>query len=186
MRVFLAIDIPFDIKNQIFRIEERIRVYSKFMRLTHVENMHITVKFLGEQNSFFIEKIKAIISDIVLHRPQFKICLNKSGLFGGIRNPRILWLGEENRDFLELSEVVHEKLNMFMPKNNRPLCHVTIGRIKSMQPKEAIEVLDICNDFVRRSSLCFHVSDVYLYKSNLLRSGAEYKKIEKFQLKENV
>ena len=186
MRVFLAIDIPFNIKKQIVKIEEKLKVYSKIMRLMPVENMHITVKFLGEQNDFSVGKIKEIVKDVCLHRQQFKICLNKSGLFGGIRNPKILWLGAQNEYFSKLSEIVHKKLNIFRMENNKPVCHITIGRIKSMQPKEAVEVLNICDDFVKRSSLCFHISDIYLYESNLLRSGAKYKKMEKFKLKESV
>ncbi len=186
MRIFLAVDIPNNIKNRILELEDKLKVYSKYMRLTKMNNMHITVKFLGEQNDFAVDKIIEITKNICSNTQQFNICLEKSGIFGGIKNPRILWLGQNNENFTLLSLLIHKELEVFRFEDKKPVCHLTIGRIKSMNPKNAVEVLDICSQFVKNNNMRFDVYGINLYKSTLLKSGAVYEKIKEFKFKERM
>ena len=186
MRIFLAIDLPSDIKSKIEKLEDNLKGYTKRMRLTPTKNLHITVKFLGEQPDYAISKIKDISRNVLSSIEPFEICLNKSGIFGGIRNPRILWLGDENRAFVDMVNVINGELNIFRQERNKPVCHLTVGRIKGMNPKDAVEILNICREFNDKNLLCFRVFNVYLYKSVLLRSGAIYEKIDTFKMKEIV
>ncbi len=186
MRIFLAIDLPLNIKNDIQGLEDKLKGYSRRMRLTPVKNLHITVKFLGEQPDYALNKIRDIATDVFSSIKPFEICLKKTGMFGGIRNPKILWLGEENSDFIDMVNRVNSELNIFRQEKNKPVCHLTIGRIKGMNANDAIDILNICREFNRKKPLCFKVFNVYLYKSVLLRSGAIYEKIDTFKMKEIV
>ncbi len=186
MRVFLAIEIPEHIREKIMELENALKVYSKYMKLTNYNNLHFTVKFLGEQNDFSLNKIKSAAKDIVSGRESFKICIKKSGIFGSLKNPRILWLGENNRRFVDLALSLNDKLSAFMAEQNRPVCHLTVGRIKRIPYEDILDVLRTCRGFLDENDLCFDVSNVYLYKSTLARSGAVYDKIEKFDMKGTV
>jgi 2'-5' RNA ligase len=183
MRIFLAIDLPDTIKKDVIELENMLLPYSKYVRLTPYENLHLTVKFLGEQNDMAQKEIVSIVKELVAQKRTFKICLSKSGIFGGIKNPRIVWIGEDNAEFEGLAYDVNQSLNKFRYENKKPVCHLSVGRVKNMRPNDALAVMSICRDFVEKYSLCFNVHSVYLYKSRLLKSGAVYDKIEKFNLK---
>ncbi|MEM4757742.1 MAG: RNA 2',3'-cyclic phosphodiesterase, partial [Nanopusillaceae archaeon] len=69
MRVFIAIDLPEEIKNKIVSYYKEIRgVYGKFVEK---ENLHITLKFLGELQPNIVEKIKKELENIKF--PKFNI-----------------------------------------------------------------------------------------------------------------
>ncbi len=185
MRVFLAIELPDYIKNEIANLYESLKPYSQYMRITPINNLHFTVKFLGAQNTFSLEKIKNMTKIETGKLRSFEISLSKSGIFGGLKNPKILWLGQDNKSFVAVSQRINEVLNIFRHEDKKPVCHLTIGRFKRIPIGNITEVLNICKDFVDKNNLRFCASSVYLYKSNLLRSGAIYEKIEKFNMKGN-
>ncbi len=182
MRIFLAIDLPAGIKQAFEPIKDKLSVYSNSIRITPNENMHITVKFLGDQNLFAVDRVRNIAKYIFRNVKPFNICLNEFGLFGGIKNPRILWVGENNSDFVKLASTVNDELELFYKDRKKPICHLTIGRIKGLKPKEAVAALDTLKTFLNENKLCFSVAELFLYKSELQRSGAVYEKIEKFKL----
>ncbi len=186
MRIFLAIDLPDSVKNRIMELEKKLTLYSKFIRLSKSDNLHFTVKFLGEQNDFSVSSIKEKVKKTINDIEAFEININKSGIFGSLKYPKILWLGENNVNFINFSQTVNYALDVFRHEEKSPVCHLTIGRIKNMPVKDVITALNICKSFVDKNNLRFSVDSVYLYESKLLRSGAVYKKIGKFHMKERV
>ncbi len=184
MRVFLAIEVPKHIKSAIENLNKKLKHYSEYMRLTDIKNLHFTVKFLGEQNAITLNKIKEISTQTIKQFEPFEINIKKSGVFGGLKNPKILWLGEDNEHFTEMSSAINSTLNIFRHEEKKIVCHLTIGRIKRIAPEDMVDILRICKEFTEKNDLRFRVGSVYLYKSNLLKSGAVYEKIEKFNLKE--
>ncbi len=183
MRLFLAIDLPGDLKRKIVRFQDSLSSYRRFIRFSPFENLHITIKFLGEQPEFAMDRIVEISKAISGTSEPFKIDLNRSGVFGGIENARILWLGEDNGNYVSLAERFNRELDVFRREEHKPVCHLTIGRIRGLPKKDAIEILRLCRRFVSDNELDFEVREVALYKSTLLKSGAVYEKIERFKMK---
>ncbi len=183
MRVFLAIELPNQIRDNIKKLIYKMEPYSKYIKLTPIKNLHFTLKFLGEQNDLSIEKIKEKAKNEIEKIEAFEIEIDKSGIFGNIKNPKILWLGQDNADFVLSATKINRALDMFRFEPKTPVCHLTIGRIKSISVSDMTEVLGICKDFVNKNNLRFCASRVYLYKSILSRNGAIYEKIENFKMK---
>ena len=69
MRLFLAIDIPENLKEEVAKFQEQFKI--KGIKLVEKENLHITVKFLGEVDE---EKLKEIL-DLDLSIQPIKIKL---------------------------------------------------------------------------------------------------------------
>ncbi len=183
MRIFLAIDLPDSIKSKISNLLRELSRYSHSIRLTPINNLHLTLKFLGEQNEFAVEHISRIAKETAMSRSGFRIDLNRSGFFGPLYNPKILWLGGENKEFVSMAEELNKSLEAFRPEEHKPVCHLTIGRIKGLEKAEALEVLRTCREFVKNSDLSFVATRIHLYKSTLYRSGAVYEKLKTFSMR---
>ncbi len=179
----MAFDLPIDVKSKIVELEDVIRKKTKRIRLTGEDNLHITIKFMGEQPFAAVNRITEILGEESKKYESFTINLSKAGVFKDLMNPRVLWLGEDNGSYNRISNGLEEKLGIFRPSDNEPFCHLTIGRIKWIEREELVSVLRICNDFVKKEDLTFKVMDFYLYESRLSKGGAVYKKIEKFSLR---
>ncbi len=183
MRVFLAIELPNQIKNSLKELMYKMEPYSKYIKLTPTNNLHFTLKFLGEQNDLSIERIKETAKKEIEQIEAFNINIDKSGIFGSIKNPKIVWLGQDNANFVSSATRINSALEMFRFEPKPPVCHLTIGRIKRISAGDITEVIKICKDFVSKNNLRFCASRVYLYKSILSRNGAIYEKIENFKMK---
>ncbi|WP_022670900.1 RNA 2',3'-cyclic phosphodiesterase [Hippea alviniae] len=184
MRVFVAFDIPENIKEKILELEKEIARITKRIRLTAKPNMHITVKFLGEQPSQSVNRIVEILKGNSEKFDRFRISLNKAGVFKSLENPSVLWLGEFNSIFESISNTINKELEIFRKADNKPFCHLTIGRMKGISKEEIIEALRVSSDFAKSNDLSFEVEGFYLYESKLYKKGAEYNKLEKFMFKE--
>ncbi len=183
MRVFVAFDIPDSVKSKVLELERLIGEKSKRIRLVGRDNMHITLKFLGEQPYQAVNRIVELAREVAEQHSHFNINLNRAGVFKDLVNPRVLWLGEENGEYVKISSDLNEKLDIFRPSDDTPFCHLTIGRMKWIERGEVLSVLRLCRDFLNRERVDFRVDSFYLYESILSPKGAMYKKIEKFSLR---
>ncbi|WP_025270610.1 RNA 2',3'-cyclic phosphodiesterase [Hippea sp. KM1] len=183
MRLFIAFDIPDDIKEEIWHLEGSLKTRSRGIRITPKENMHITVKFMGEQPDFAIARIKELMEGFSERQIPFDIHLNKAGVFKSLRNPTVLWLGQRNEAFEDFSETVNDMLDVFRRADNKPFCHLTVGRMRGVKADEAVELIKICDEFLTKRQPRFRVGSVSLYESKLYRKGAVYNKIAEFNLK---
>ncbi len=183
MRVFVAFDIPDITKSKILDLGQLIRKRTKKVRLVPEDNLHITIKFLGEQPFTAVNRIVEILGEESERHAPFRVTLDKVGVFKDFVNPRVLWLGEENSDYINMSFSINEKLDIFRPSDNEPFCHLTIGRMKWIEKDELLDVLKIARAFLAENTLSFDVSSFYLYESKLNPKGAVYKRIEKFDLR---
>ncbi len=183
MRVFVAFDLPDSVKSKILKLESMIKKKSKRIRLVGSDNMHITLKFLGEQPYQAVNRIIELAGEVARVHSPFEINLNRAGVFKDLVNPRVLWLGEENGEYVNITNDINEKLDIFRLSDNSPFCHLTIGRMKWIEKGEVLDVLRLCRDFLNREKIGFSVNSFYLYESILSPKGAVYKKIEKFSLR---
>ncbi|AEA33224.1 RNA 2',3'-cyclic phosphodiesterase [Hippea maritima] len=183
MRLFIAFDIPDAIKEVVWELEKGLSKLTDRVRFTPKENMHLTVKFMGEQPDFALIKIKELLSSEVNKHACFKIRFDKAGVFKDIQHPNVLWLGEENPEFERIAATLNKELEIFRRPDNKPFCHLTIGRVKYIKADDLLEAIKFCRDFLKNNELSFMVDTLYLYESKLFKSGAVYRKIEKFHLK---
>jgi len=175
MRVFIAIDLPDSIKDRIYQEIKNIKgVRGKFVEK---ENLHITLKFLGELQPNLVEKIKKELEIIKFQK--FEIEVYGFGNF----NNRVLWFGIK-RGYEKIMELKNEIDNIlkkfnFMPDNEfHP--HITILRIKEILSKEdyyhtleKLKNVEIGKFLVESFSL----------KQSILRSeGPLYLDIKRYQL----
>jgi len=178
MRVFVAIDLPYHIKNSIASLIEELQFKNNSIKFTKIENLHITLKFLGELKSDNIIHIENFLNKIALKNKSFEIDLKDSGIFKSFKDARILWVGQNhNAEFEKITSCIDE---LFAKEHH--ICHITLARLKNIAPQNAKELLELTRFFIQNTYLHFRVEAFYLYESILKSSAPIYKQIKKFKL----
>ncbi len=171
-RTFIAIDIPENIKKEIVKIQKQIPSFNG--KLTEYENLHLTLKFLGEIDEKVIEEIRKKLRELKFTK--FNVQIDKLGFFRK-EHGAIVWLHLANCD--ELQKEIDKKLEGLFESEKRFMSHLTIARVKSVNVK---------NNFfseiekIKFIPLNFEVNEFVLKESILDRKGPSYKDIERYKL----
>jgi len=178
MRTFLAIEVPQHIRK---KVDSRIQEEKKKdlpIKWVAFENLHITLKFLGEIDEKKKDEITPVIVEISKQYAPFKVRLEGLGCFPGPRNPRVLWVGvTDGAETLgKVTNDLEERLSQFgFKKEKRFHAHLTIGRIK--KPCKIDDILE--NNITTET---FPVNAITLFKSTLKSDGPIYEELKKFTL----
>lgn len=129
MRCFISIDIPENIKEEIKKIQEQLPEFSG--KKIESENLHLTLKFLGEADEERIEEVKKRLIKVKLNR--FETEIDSIGVFSE-KAIRIIWLGLANCD--KLQKEIDTKLKDVFGPEKRFMSHLTIARVKKIKNKE--------------------------------------------------
>ena len=179
IRTFIAIELPEKIIYTIKKVQEEIKSYGLKIRWVRPENIHLTLKFLGDTKAADTENVARAVSESVTDYPPISLAVKGIGVFPGIKRPRVIWLGVSNQlDVLTtFQKTLDEKLEAIgFPKEKRPFRgHLTLGRIKSkIDPKTLNDAL---KEFTRFESEHFLADRIILYKSDLKPNGPVYTKL---------
>ncbi len=178
MRVFIALSLPQYIKQTIGDFLEHLKLKKYNAKFTNVENLHITVKFIGEFDAHNIDSLSEHLNHIAMQHKPFEVNLNKCGIFKNLENPRILWIGQdENVSF----ESIALSIDQLFAKEIHTL-HITIARMKNISQHQAKELLNLTNDFLSRNNLAFKVNEFSLFESILKSPSPIYRQIKNFSL----
>ena len=171
-RIFLAINLPDKIKK---RLSEFRKEWFDFpVKLTRIENLHITLFFIGYVNTEEILDICKLAKKAISGKSVFEIKLNKI-CFGPLnKKPRMIWaIGDINNNLSRLKNKLEGGYNkLFYP-------HITLARIKQKEWGELPSIPNIEKDI----SLSFLVDSVEVMESCLSRKGPEYNVLETILLK---
>ncbi len=184
MRVFVGININEDIKRKIIDLQKEISAIPSKISFTKVENIHITLKFLGkiseEECKNFIEKIEKVLSG----REKFYLHLKGFGGFPCISNPRVLWIGmQENNNLLEIQQDIESISDKFgIPSERNFKGHITIARNKNKIDIPALKQLEEkLRDFGWGD---IRVDEIDIIESRLKLTGPEYKVLKSITLED--
>jgi len=184
MRLFIAIEIPEEIKRGISAIQGQLRKSGADAAWTRPEGIHLTLKFLGEVAEAKVPDIKAAMTGAVQGVARFRLEIAGAGAFPNAKSPRVLWLGV--RGDLERLAPLHASVEGAMkklgfdPEDRAFSPHLTLARIKYLRPgfswQQAIEGIKD----VKLGGI--DVAAVSLMKSELRPSGAVYTEMGKIEL----
>lgn len=172
MRLFIAIDLPDDVKEYLRKLQTLLSEGK--MSLTR--DFHLTLKFLGSCDEGQRKKIKDQLREISF--APFEAELEHMGTFGG-RVPRVVWVGVKVAP--SLSRTVHEierrMETLGFLKEHPWTPHITLARIKFIpRPQEFLANLKA----MEVQPLRFPVSEFHLFESQLLPEGAKHVKLATF------
>jgi len=184
-RVFIAINLPGDIKKQLFSF------YDKWQDLpakwTAKDNLHITLEFLGDLTDVEIADACAVVKEIAKEHNPFSINLSKI-LYGPPKKnpPRMVWVeGEKLNELTNLKQNLQERLLekiRFRPDGVGFTPHITLARILEWEfRKFELEERPEINENI---DLMFTAESIEVMKSELKKSGPIYTVLESHNLGE--
>ena len=178
MRIFIAFDVPDDAKECMAKVQGKIGDDFAEIRWVKKEQMHLTLKFLGEAQPDIVNKIKDELRKIRFN--PFMVYLGSIGVFPSEDYIRVVWVGLEPEDkVIELQRGIDEKLKELFKKEKDFKAHITLGRVKYVGNKE-----EFVNKLkkIKVENKKFNVENFKLMKSTLTWQGPVYEVVEEFGL----
>ncbi len=178
MRLFIAINLPDRVKASLAKLIDEVRVHGDIMRWTRAENIHLTLKFLGEVSPTLAGDVEALLQDIVSCHPPFRMVIEGVGAFPNVNRPRIVWVGVRGDRVLEAIRMDLEDgfSELGFEREDRPFKpHLTIGRIRRGGERGGGRYP--LSERLERAAFAgadFTVTSVELMESFLKPAGAEY------------
>jgi RNA 2',3'-cyclic 3'-phosphodiesterase len=175
LRCFIAVGIPGPLKEAVAGAIEALKKCGADVRWVAAENVHLTLKFLGETGESMVVRISDALSERLSSYSPFCINISGVGCFPDIRRPRVIWVGiEESPALKKLAGEVESLLADFgYPADDRAFSpHLTIGRVRS--PKGIRGMMKDLEKLAAYSFGAMEIESVSLMKSELRPAGAEY------------
>lgn len=176
MRLFIAIELPDEVK----RLLDRLRSDIPGARWVPAEQLHLTLAFLGEVDE---ESMKRLTGELAgIQAPGFDLRFSGTGCFPDRRRPRVLWVGLQPEPLLSsLASLVRKAvLSCDIPQEERPFsAHVTLARLRFPAAREVGAFLDHPQQHeLPRVS----VREFILFQSSLTPKGAIHTPVKVFPL----
>lgn len=185
-RIFIAVDISDSVRQRAADLIERLRVTEARVSWVKPENMHITLKFLGEQSDEDMATICRAVMEAAADVPPFDFECYGAGAFPNCRRPRTLWLGvrEGSHSLQGLYHRIEENLFHHGYKKEKRAFHphLTIGRVRS-GGRAAEELGSLINKTQEFEAGTVHADETIVFGSHLHRSGARYEVLARAPLK---
>jgi 2'-5' RNA ligase len=176
MRCFIAVELPKEAKEKVALLQKAIKSRDFFdKKFTEEENLHLTIKFLGEIDEEKTGKTRQALRTIKFS--PFTASAEEFGVFSK-QAIRIVWLKISGAD--ELQKKVDEVLSGLFEKEKRFMGHLTIARPKKINQENKEPFLKLLSS-LKTEKLSFRVNSFALFKSEL-KKEEPYTKIEEFYL----
>jgi RNA 2',3'-cyclic 3'-phosphodiesterase len=180
VRTFIAVDFP---PNMLKKIAEIISFFKtltpeKDLKWVETDNLHLTIKFLGEIEENKTAQVKHTLSQALKDQNCFDIEINGLGMYPNKNKPRVIWLGITGANPLsEIYNVLNQELTSlgFTPERRAFSPHLTIARIRrNTDHKQAQGIGEILSKYKVETLGATTIEQVHLYQSVLTPSGPIY------------
>ena len=180
MRLFVALDFPDSVREEIRGLIARLRPHARGARWARPEGMHVTLKFVGQVEP---KRLDAIAAALALVRSNAPVDMRFRGLgfFPSDRRPRVLWCGiEASANLAPLAADIERAVEpLGIPSETRDFVpHLTLARFDS--PRAAGKLAEIAAQMQSIDLGSARESVFHLYESVTKPSGAEYSRLRSF------
>jgi RNA 2',3'-cyclic 3'-phosphodiesterase len=176
VRLFLAINLPGDVRLEVTAAAAAMRQREPALAWVPEPLLHLTLKFLDEQPDTRVPEIAAALAGVAGRHRELVMTLGGIGAFPNFRRARIVWMGVGQDPRLELLhhdvEVAFEALGFEVDARAfRP--HLTLARVKTELSEERLRALSrVAKQTDYRTE--FIVRSIDLVRSELASTGAVY------------
>jgi len=180
IRLFVALKIPENIKEQLLNICYDIIPDSSLYRWETKDKIHLTLKFIGEVEENLVQPISTEL-DFIKNYRSFDFNIFGFGFFFRDKRPKILWAGlQTDEAIFDLVGEINKRMETFNiePERRKFKSHLTLLRIKSKFDENFINKF---NNY-QFDNLNFKTNKIALVKSELSRTGAQYTEIKNYEL----
>lgn len=183
MRSFIAIELPETAKSALAELQQDLKKTGADIRWVKAENIHLTLKFLGNIEEEIIGRIVQVIKGACKKFESFDLEIKGIGVFPNVKSPRVIWVSVNgNITVAGIQREIEMGLSPlgFERENRKFSPHLTLGRFRSSQGKRPfMDKVELLKD---SSYGMIDVRSVSLMRSDLGPAGARYTKIAEISL----
>ena len=198
IRAFIAIELPDETHRQLAQVmrqmQERCRAAGgepayRAVRWVSIENMHLTLKFLGETSDSNLQALASMLKAEARRHAPFTFTVGQLGAFPNPRRPRVLWVGATvPKEMAALQHAIEAETHALgYPREERAFApHLTLGRVShSATPREVAAVAQALDQMQAGELGSVPVERVHIFRSDLRPSGSVYTSLYAFPLGAN-
>jgi len=184
VRMFIAIELPGDVRQYVAECEDRLRRAGADVRWVRPDRIHLTLLFLGEVPADRLADLEAAVRAAAGSFAPLALQAAGAGRFPLRGTPRIIWIGveEPTGGLVRLQKAVAEATADFAEKreDREFAAHLTLGRAKS--GKNARPLDEAIAAMAAETGPAFEVREVVIFKSELSPQGPTYTPLAKLPL----
>ena len=175
IRAFIAVDVEGEkLKHELVEFQQRLLSEGADAKLVVPENLHLTLRFLGEIEEDVIQRIAEGMKALSLE--PFEIQFKGVGAFPSITRMNVVWVAIEKggRELKEIAETLEPCIidNGIPPDRKGFSPHLTVARIRSGRNKQ--QVSDLLGELGERDFGSMETESIRLKKSVLTPDGPIY------------
>lgn len=199
-RTFIAIELPPDVRARVLQHINSLRRQQPDVRasFSRENNLHLTLRFLGNVPVADIPKVSDAVERATKTVSSFQLTLSGCGTFPPHGRPSVLWIGAGSEGILAASltrlapvsvpanldslytSIEKELAEAGFPRESRPFHpHLTIARLRHAQGARPLAELHHNLGF---TPIAFDVSEVVVFRSELLKEGSKHSAIARHKL----
>ena len=188
MRLFVALEIPSAVRDNFAAFLSEMRALTEKLgerstRWVRTENLHVTLKFIGEVAEAKLAAIRTALSTVPSAAP-IDVSFRGLGFFPNENRPTVLWAGLDASPHLSTfaGDIDGALTTMGIAKEKRAFVpHLTLARFAAPLLHEKLRAAIQKNR--ERAFGSFQASEFHLIESKLKPSGAEYTSLASFPLR---
>jgi 2'-5' RNA ligase len=183
MRLFIALDIPGEIRARLADYMDRVRRYAPGVRWPRVEGLHVTLKFIGEVKDEKVEAIKKALATV--HATPFEVAFGEVGFFPNPKSPRVFWAGVEGGEALPtLARAVDDSVaQLGIEREQKPYHpHLTLARAATKDPHSLKGLVPLLTAEAAPQFGTMTAREFWLYRSQPGPGGSKYTRLQRYGL----
>jgi 2'-5' RNA ligase len=190
IRTFIAIEVGNDVKARAADLIKRLKKAEADVRWVPTQNMHITLKFLGDVPNVEVPDVCKHVAAAAAEIEPFEIEFQSAGAFPTNDRPKTLWLGVAPGEGLDrlaaLNAAIEERLHkeMGFPKEHRRFQpHLTIGRVNQFNAAQHA-LGELVEQHAAFDAANTEIDEVLVFASYLEKAGPTYNVMGRAELRE--
>ncbi len=182
MRAFTALEIPGQALDSLVGFQKEISATGADVKMVERQNLHFTVKFLGEISEAQAAEARSRLEKLTLKGTEVEV--RGAGAFPSAGRPRVVWAGvaqQHEAAIAPIAQAVIASLEGIGEKDDRPFrAHITLGRVRT--GRNSRELSELLRKNADRRFGVVRLTELKLKSSVLTPSGPVYEDLGGYRL----
>jgi RNA 2',3'-cyclic 3'-phosphodiesterase len=178
LRTFVAVDLGKPLRDRLVSLQENLARNSAEVKWVEVENLHVTLLFLGEVDERELLPVCRAVSVACGRHDRFLLSVDSVGCFPNPRRPRVVWagVGMGGPELVALHDSLEtplEETGCYRREDRQYTPHITLGRVKSDGTSDALATA-LAKKANWHGGIEIEVEEVLVMSSQLTSKGPQY------------
>jgi 2'-5' RNA ligase len=186
IRSFIAIPLSPTISSAAGKIIKQLKPLDPGIKWVPVDNLHLTLKFLGEVDNVMVPDVCNAIRRVTDSVPPFELHFSGTGAFPKLERPRVLYAGVQDPtgQLVRLVAVLERELAElgFKPEPRDYTPHLTLGRTRTRSQHPSNDLVSAMQAMSQDAWGDMIVDEVHLMASFLDKQGPTYQVMDTIEL----